>query len=137
MKPCRDCGVEPGEYHQYGCDVARCPRCGHQAISCGCIYEVCGIDPRDLEETHPEIWTGGPTEEMYEKWDAEWGSRRQVWTGLWPGTLECREYGFWSIWGPPWIRVEADTPGASEDLNRLYAECSWDVELQKMVLRKK
>jgi hypothetical protein len=40
LKPaCRDCGCRLGELHVPVCCVERCPRCGHQAISCDC---VCG-----------------------------------------------------------------------------------------------
>jgi hypothetical protein len=46
-RSCGDCGVEVGQQHDEGCDVARCTNCGDQRLSCGCI---------DVGE--PEEWTG-------------------------------------------------------------------------------
>ena len=33
---CGDCHVALGGHHHPGCDLARCPRCERQLISCGC-----------------------------------------------------------------------------------------------------
>lgn len=112
---CFDCGVSPGQLHRPGCDIEKCPRCGGQAISCGCINEVCGED------------------DDYSKWDAEWGGRRMPWTGEWPGNAECHEYGFWCRWDGSrgWVTCSKDTPGAREDLNRLVTEGRWNVERQR------
>jgi len=33
---CTDCGAIPGTYHHGGCDAEKCPRCGHQVLSCHC-----------------------------------------------------------------------------------------------------
>lgn len=43
---CPDCGCNPGEQHEPGCDVARCTKCGGQALSCDC------------EESIGDIWEG-------------------------------------------------------------------------------
>jgi hypothetical protein len=50
-----------------------------------------------------------------------------VWTGHWPGEAECHEYGFLLDHGPG--------QQAFPDLNRLYVECEWDPEEQRMVRR--
>jgi hypothetical protein len=42
------------------------------------------------------------------------------WDGEWPGTKECRERGWWAVWGPNgWQPCEESTPGAIPDMNRL------------------
>jgi hypothetical protein len=137
VRNCHDCGVAPGSTHHPGCDTERCAKCGGQAIGCDCIYEVNGLDMNYLEERHPEIYSGGPTPEMYVKWNAEWGDKRRRWTGLWPGELECYKLGLFCrdlhldgsvptaenpmkigginmLWHQP---CKADDEGASADLN--------------------
>lgn len=37
---CSDCGAIPGEYHLEGCDCERCPICGNQLITCGCMGKI-------------------------------------------------------------------------------------------------
>ena len=119
--------------------MERCARCSRQAISCPCIYEINGIDYSKMGETHPEIYDGGPTDAMCAKWEAEWGSRRLLWSGEYPGTIACRAFGFWCVGRegsvPYWQSVPEGTPGATEDLNRLYRDASWDPELGQFVLR--
>ena len=34
---CYDCCATHGQIHHYGCDVERCPACGLQLMSCGCV----------------------------------------------------------------------------------------------------
>lgn len=109
--------------------------CGGQLISCSCIYSFCGIDPATMKETHPQIYSGGPSDEMYAKWDKFYLPLRMPWTGVWPGVLECREFDFWCYWeeGRGWVDCDKDHPGARENLNRL-CECRWDVNRQRFVL---
>jgi len=65
LSDCGDCGVEAGEPHLEGCDVARCLVTGRQQLSCGGFDhpgQSCGVD---------------------------------VWTGQWPGEAEAVRYGLW------------------------------------------
>jgi hypothetical protein len=43
---CHDCNVLIGQFHAYGCDCERCPRCGDQLLMCSCNW------------TEPVAWWG-------------------------------------------------------------------------------
>lgn len=133
---CPDCGAEIGSRHRPGCDIERCPRCGRQAISCACIYEVCGLDQNTLETDAPEIFHHGPTPEMTATWEREWGARAIPWSGLWPGIKECQEYGLYAklVPGRGWVPCAPSDPEASEDLNTLVTRGKWDVDTQRWVI---
>src|SRR4051794_2398171 len=97
---CPDCGAQVDSPHFEMCDVARCLVTGHQRLSC---FDG-AVEGHDCG--------------------------KDVWTGEWPGTAECHEYGLWArlIPGKGWQPCNADTEGASEDLNTLYGSgrFQWD-----------
>jgi hypothetical protein len=129
-KNCHDCDVKPGELHKPGCDVERCPWCGHQIISCYCE----GVDSWVMKNRMP-------------------------WTGVWPGEEECIEFDLWCRWIPTpgfeenkakfgieeafrrlgnrgighWEVCTKDTPGARPDLNRLHLFSIWDRKKKRFV----
>lgn len=124
---CPDCGAHIGDPHDSGCDVARCLATGGQRLMCelddGILAELFGIPVSNGQPGHH--------------------CGHQVWTGLWPGVAECREFGWYSFLQPPepgvqygqWIRCEPDDPRGSEDLNRLHIEARWDPEQARFVQR--
>jgi hypothetical protein len=47
---CGDCGVLHGGWHHLGCDLQRCPACGHQLMSCGCRFDEDGPDADGFDD---------------------------------------------------------------------------------------
>jgi hypothetical protein len=103
---CPGCDAPPGAYHRPGCDIEQCPYCGRQLISCLC-------------RKRPPL------------------DDRMTWSGIWPGVTECREFGWYALLvpGQGWQPCSADTPGATEDLNRLHMEAVWDRSDKRFVRR--
>ena len=44
---CPDCGCETGALHELYCLKERCPFCGNQLVSCGCIKAVLQLSPEE------------------------------------------------------------------------------------------
>lgn len=105
---CPDCAVEVMEYHQDGCDVARCWWTGMQLLQCD--YTDHG------PQAHNTRWTG------------EWPGVEECREYGWYATL---------VPGRGWVQCGPNDEGAMEDLNRLIPECDWDVKQQRWVKRER
>jgi hypothetical protein len=108
LRVCHDCGAMPGEYHQRGCDVERCPRCGGQMLTC----LACGCAESEKGEPWPP-----PLDD------------RMAWTGKWPGETQCEEFGWYVKQNPAGggsIPCKPHEAGALPDINRLYTDAEWD-----------
>jgi hypothetical protein len=131
-RDCHDCKAKPGDPHKAGCDVERCPLCGGQLLTCPCIYG--GMSYARLKQDHPIIYKTGPTDEMYAKFDGEIekAGGRLPWTGIWPGTKECVEFGWYSKRARiGYRRCGPFDVGAGPDLSRLVSEGIWSREKRR------
>ena len=62
-------------------------------------------------------------------------NERIAWGGFWPGSEECKEFGWYAkmVKGKGWVSCHKDEDGASEDLNRLYIDAKWDRKKQRFL----
>jgi hypothetical protein len=44
---CSDCEAPEGELHALFCTKERCPFCGHQLASCGCLHQVLTLNEEE------------------------------------------------------------------------------------------
>lgn len=67
---------------------------------------------------------------------------RLHWTGIWPGTEECIEFGWFSRWvsdgksvgrSGKWQSCNPGDPDAQPDFNRLHVEAVWDRKRRRYV----
>lgn len=129
-RTCGDCGVQPGQAHIAGCDVARCMWTGLQAIQCdkglaaACCKVLRSAEHDDLaDELAAYLSLDDPEHDCGE----------DIWSGVWPGREDAAALGWYSYFGPPWIRCGPDHPQATPDLNRLVEEGRWDRENKRWV----
>ncbi len=87
---CHDCLVAEGEIHDLGCDMERCPFCGHQIISCMCVYKKLDIP---CEEGDP-AYENGLTDEQHDQWLALLNAEGRVPYIIYPNL--CRRCG--ALW---------------------------------------
>lgn len=61
---------------------------------------------------------------------------RLLWTGEWPGKMECREFGWYvkMVPGKGWQLCDQDDHQASEDLNRLHYCAVWSKAQARFIL---
>lgn len=52
---CGDCGCQSGELHEMFCTKERCPFCGAQLVSCGCISKVLHLTADEQEAVNEYI----------------------------------------------------------------------------------
>jgi hypothetical protein len=68
--------------------------------------------------------------------EGEFTMPRMPWTGMWPGVMECREFGWYSkmVPGKGWQACSKDDRQAGEDLNRLGRDAVWSKEQGRFIL---
>lgn len=87
---CHDCNIvnAAGNYHHWGCDIERCPKCGQQLISCDCFHGM------SLKLT-ADVNHGGPMEDIKKpiKGRAEMDAEKEKTIRENPKHLKCEHCG--------------------------------------------
>ena len=69
MSTCSDCGCEEGQLHEIFCTKERCPFCGGQLISCGCVSKVLDLNQEEQEALDEYIDDSvDPLKSINERW---------------------------------------------------------------------
>ena len=93
------------------------------------------MNMKTLKRKHPKIYKRGPTGKMLKVWHAAWEHRSLPWTGVWPGQVECFEFGWYSrMTSSGWKGCGKDDAGAGPDLTRLLNNAAWDADTARFVL---
>lgn len=104
---CPSCGVAPGEKHRGHCNVAHCPKCGHNFYTCHCHLTLAELKQLPLVR----------------------------WNGESPTSAACREFSLYGKWNKDrFVPCFGQDPQAEEDLDRLFSEGVWDVPEQKWLM---
>lgn len=107
---CHDCETEEGRLHNFGCDMERCPFCGGQLISCGCMYVRLGYAfnrDKKFSGLPEEVYRDGVTEEENLKWLATITKKGRVpWVDIPQFCVLCGERSpeFFSVPNEEWER---------------------------------
>ena len=64
QRHCHDCNIQEGGIHFFGCDMEKCPFCGHQLIMCGCCYDMLNVSC----EPGTDVYENGLDESDEDKW---------------------------------------------------------------------
>jgi hypothetical protein len=70
---CGDCGTGPRGFHHPGCDLADCPACGRQMLTCGCRFDEDGDLPDDEDDEDDDWDDEDDDDEDDDDEDDDWG----------------------------------------------------------------
>jgi len=97
----------------------------------------CGVPPREQHQPGCDVERCANCGEQRISCDCEEHALPSIkWTCIYPGEMECREFGWYAklIPGSGWVSCEADDPRASEDLNRLAIDAVWNREAGRFMM---
>lgn len=78
-RTCADCGCIEGRLHELFCTKERCPFCGNQLVSCGCISRVLNLSPEEKKVVEEYVDDSvEPLKGINEKWATALNNKGRV-----------------------------------------------------------